>query len=200
MWWLIGGGALIVAWFLFTRVRAASHQLQLIQAGRTHLWQSFHHLRDPALLFDRGVDDRVWSDPYLLGYSQGSFAIMTAAFGQALSVEQRGMVFVRVLQDLAGERWKEVCERIQSLEGLRDPEYVRGMQHGSDVAALMANRAGPALLADPDVQWALQEAPEEARIAEAVLGLGPVEAGQTAIAGTLLMQHHMERHKLEAGY
>lgn len=198
MWWLIGVGALIVVWFLFMRVRVASHQIQLIQAGRTHLWQSFHHLRDPALLFDRGVDVRVWSDPYLLGYSQGSFAIMTAAFGQKLSTEQRGMVFVRVLQDLAGERWKEVCERIQALEESHDQDFARGMQHGSDVAALMANRAGPALLADPEVQWALQEAPEQASIAEALLG--PVDMGQTAVAGTLLMQYHMERHKLEAGY
>lgn len=198
MWWIVGIGALVVVAFVFTKFRAVSHQVQLTQAGRNHLWQSFHVLRDPALLLDRGVDERVWNDPYLLGYAQGSLAIMTSAFGQRLNTEQKGMVIVRVLQDLAGDRYKEVCEHIDLLNGRRDAEFMRGMQHGSDVAALMANRAGPALLADPDVQKALREAPAETRFAESVFG--PADTGQSAVAGTILMRDHMERHKREAGY
>lgn len=198
MWWLIGIGVVIAGSFLFVRMRTASHQVQIIQAGRNHLWQSFHVLRDPSLLFDRGVDERVWTDPYLLGYAQGSLSIMTTAFGQRLNTEQKGMVIIRVLQDLAGERWREACERIETLNGRHDAEFMRGMGHGSDVATLMASRAGPALLADPDVQKALREAPEQARLAEAVFG--PTETGQSAVAGTVLMKDHMQRHKLEAGY
>jgi hypothetical protein len=198
MWWLIGIGVVVVGAFLFTRFRAASHQIQLTQAYRNHLWHSFQILRDPALMFDRGVDERVWSDPYLLGYAQGSLAIMTSAFGKRLSTEQKGMVFLRVLQDLVGERWKEVCDRIHLLSSRGDAEFARGMQHGADVAALMANRAGPALLADPDVQKALREAPDEARLTEALLG--PTDTGQSAVAGTILMRDYLERHKHEAGY
>jgi hypothetical protein len=198
MWWAIGIGVLVVIAFLAVKFRAASHQLQLIQAGRNHLWLSFQSLREPAQLLDRGVDGRVWSDPYLLGYAQGSLAIMTSAFGQRLSATQKGMVFVRVVQDLAGDRWQEVCERVDLLGSAQDPEFVRGMQNGSDVAILMANRAGPALLADPDVQRALRLAPEQARFSEAVFG--PADTGQSAVAGTILMQDYMVRHKREAGY
>ena len=198
MWWIVGIGVLVIVAFLFTKFRAASHQGQLIQAGRNHLWQSFQVLRDADLLFDRGVDERVWNDPYLLGYAQGSLAIMTSAFGRRLNTEQKGMVVVRVLQDLAGERWKEVCGQIDLLNRRRDADFMRGLQHGSDVGALMANRAGPALLADPAVQKALREAPAQARLAEAVFGLA--DTGQSAVAGTILMRDHMERHKRDAGY
>lgn len=149
-------------------------------------------------LFDRMVDPRVWRDPYLLGYAQGSLAMMMAFFGKSLSTEQKGMVIIRVFEDMAGERWKDVCEDIEMLGRDRDPEFARGMQHGSDVAILMANRAGPGLLAEPDIQSALREAPAQARLYERLLG--PIETGQSGVAGAVLMQEYMERHKLEAGY
>ena len=147
---------------------------------------------------DRTVDERVWSDPYLLGYAQGSLALMMSFFGKGLSTQQNGMVTIRVLEGLAGERWRDVCEQIEVLNGSGDPEFTRGMTHGSNVAILMANRAGPELLAQPDVQNALRREPEQAALAAGILG--PGEVGQSNVAGAVLMQDYMERHRQKAGY
>ena len=198
MWWIVGIGVLIALVWTFGKYRTATHQAQLIKAGRDHLWQSFRMLNVGSdRFFEAKVDERVWRDPYLLGYAQGSLAMMTTFFGKRLDTTQKGMVVVRVMQDMIGDGWQETCERIAKLNADRDVQFARGMSHGGDVLILMANRAGPNLLAEPDVQMALRKAPEQARLANAIFG--STDTGQSGAAGAVLMQEYMERHAREAG-
>lgn len=199
MWWLIGLGVAALLYYLFARFRVASHQAQLVEAGRDHLWHSFRSLkRGGPDFFEREIDERVWQDPYLLGYAQGSLAIMTEVYGRRLNTMQKGMVLVHVLRDMAGAPYQEICERLDTLNSRGNTEYKRGMVHGTNVAVLMADRAGPETLADPDVQKALRGAPEMERQAQSLLG--PSEMGQSGAAGALLMQTYMKRHQEKAGY
>jgi hypothetical protein len=96
-----------------------------------------------------------------------------------------------------GDRYGEVCERISTLHERGDPEFMRGMTHGSNVAILMANRPGPELLADPEVQAALREAPAAGRAMAEIFG--PVDSPYGA-AGAVLMHDYMMSHKKVLGW
>ncbi len=192
MWWAIGVGAAVVVIFLFAKLRAASHHVQLVNAAQNHLRVSFLQFN----MFEREIDQRVWHDPYLLGYVQGSLALMIQFFGGKLSTVQKGMVTVNALKGLVGDRYGEVCDRMTTLHERRDPEFMRGMTHGSNVAILMANRPGPELLADPDVQQALREAPAAEKAMTAISG--SIDSPYGA-AGAVLMRNYMKRHQREAG-
>jgi hypothetical protein len=184
---------------VFAKFRAVHQQVQLIQTIRNHLILSFRMLvTGPERVFERKIDERVWNDPYLLGYAQGAIAIMTTAYGRGLTTTQQGMVSIRVLEDLAGANWKAVCERIEKLHTSGDPEFARGAGNGGDIVALIAGKAGPALLADPEVQHALREAPGRIELTKKLLG--SADTSQYGAAGTLLMQRYMEQHARDAGY
>lgn len=199
MWWAIGFGVLVIAVLIFVKLRTASNQVQLVNAARTHLWQSFRLLRPtPDNLFEKRVDPAVWDDPYLLGYAQGSLSMMTTFYGKNLNTVQKGMVTLHVLKDLAPDYWEDACNNIEQLSHHRDPEFARGVTHGSNVTILMANRAGSGLLAEPEVQAALREAPSQAQLAERLLGVK--DNSQSSTAGAVLMQTYMRQHGLEAGY
>ena len=192
MWWAIGIVSAVFAFFLFSKFQAASRHLQLVSAAQNQLRVSF--LRYNVL--DRKIDDRVWHDPYLLGFAQGSIAILTALFGGKLSTVQRGMVTVDALKGLIGSEYGLVCERSTSLQASQDPEFKRGLDHGVKVALLMSNRPTPELLSDSDVQIALRNAPADAAFASAIFGDEKSDAGPYGAAGGALLTLYLDAHKL----
>jgi hypothetical protein len=198
MWWLVGFCAIAILIFLFSIVWASFLQARLVQDAVHLVSQSFRLLNGPDRFFDESIDDRVWRDPYLLGYVQGSLSILMAALGSRLTTVKKGWVVIKVLQQLVGKRWKDVNDRIVMLSGQHDAEFSRGLEHGADVSALIANRARPRLLAEPEVQEALRVAPDWIRAAEGVAD--SAQMSETAAAGAVLMKHYMERHRQEAGY
>lgn len=199
MWWALGIFAVIVVAFVFSRFRTVHQQVQLIEAGRIHLFGTFRLLNAGSdRMFDNKLDERVWRDPYLLGYAQGALGIMTHAYAPRLNTAQKGMVLLRVLEQLVGDNWRAVCSLIEEYHKKGDADFIRGAQHGADVAALISGRAGPALLADPEVQHALREAPGHIELTEAVLG--SANKTQYGAAAEVLMARYMEKHAREAGY
>ena len=190
MAWVIGIviallGIVIVRKFL--RVRA---QLQLIEACKQHIWFAYRMLKP----FDKEFDPKAWADPYLLGYTQGYSSLLTNFAAPNLPTVDRGMIAVRTMQDLVGEDYSRVLSEIEKLSQLDDQSFLLGMEHGSNVAILMSDRAGPDLLADKEVQAALSQAPSDIAMTEAVFGkAGP--SGQTSAAGGTLMRNYLSAHR-----
>lgn len=194
MWWLVGAAIVILAVVLISKFRTVHRQVEIIQIARNHLHVSFKMLN----MFEPEIDKRVWNDPYLLGYAQGSIVMLLALFGSKLSTLRKGMVSVNAIKDLTGEQYREVSERMMRLRETQNSEFIRGEGHGADVVSLFFNQAGPELLADPEVQAAMREAPS---VREVLEGTGMhTNNGPLADAGGVLMRTFMSRHKLEAGY
>lgn len=194
MWWAVGIAIGIFAAILVSKFRTVHRQVELITIAKNHIYTSFRMLS----LFEREIDPRVWHDPYLLGYAQGSIAMLLALFGSKLSTIRKGMVSVNALKDLTGDQYVEVSERMMRLRQSQDPAFTRGESNGADVMALVFNQAGPELLADPEVQAAMREAPATARVLEGT-GLYNYN-GPLADAGATLLRRYMNRHRAEAGY
>lgn len=192
MWWAIGIVAAIAVLFVVVKFRSAKYQFELTAILRNHMFVSFRTMN----IMEREIVGRVWTDPYLLGYAQGSANILLMLFGRKLSTAQKGMIIVDALRGLVGDRYSDVSERMLSMFEKRDPEFMRGQVHGADVMALIYNRAGPELLADPEVQAAMRDAP----MARRLLGDSHANVGPLADAGGVLMHTYMARHKVEAGY
>lgn len=194
MWWAIGFVVAIFLLFLVSKFRAASHHLRLVTAAQNHLGLSLRMLS----IFDREIDDRVWHDPYLLGFAQGTAAMLTQFYGGKLSTMQKGMVTVDTVKGLAGDEYGAVLDRISNFHEVCNPEFQRGMVESSNVAILMANKPGPDLLADPDVQISLRDAPAMIRASAEIFGAS--SGGPTEGAGAALLQIYMRRHKQTGGY
>lgn len=196
MWWVIGFGVFLLGTILISKFRTVHRQVELTTIARNHINMSFAMLNSDV--FERGTNPRVWHDPYLLGYAQGTIAMLLALFGPKLSTLRKGMVSVNTMKDLAGDQYADVSERMMRLRKSKDPVFTRGESHGADVMALIFNQAGPELLADPEVQAALREAPATA---EALKGSGLYSYnGPLADAGAALMARYMVRHKVDDGY
>lgn len=194
MWWIIGISVAIIALILILKLRTIHRQIELTNVCRDHIYMSFKLLN----ISDEGINPRVWSDPYLLGYAFGSTSIVLAFFGSKLPTVRKGMVSVNALHDLCGDRYAEVSDRMFRLHENLDPAFARGASDGGDVIALIFNQAGPELLADSEVQAAMREAPMTAR---ALKGLGLYTyKGPLADTGGALMRRLMNRHKTAAGY
>lgn len=196
MWWAIGIAAAVALVFIVVKFRSAKQQIELTTILRNHMSVSFRSMN----IMDREIDGRVWSDPYLLGYAQGASNIVMMLFGKKLSTVQKGMIMINALKELVGDRYSEVSERIFSLSQKRDPEFTRGQGHGADVMALIFNQAGPELLADPEVQSAMRDAPAHRAVSDEIFGDSTKSTGPLADAGGVLMTTYMRRHKAEAGY
>jgi hypothetical protein len=192
MWWIIGAVAAFLMLMLLKRGSAKPKHQALVAAGQSHLRSSlliFSH-RFPA-----EYDSRVWEDRYLLGYMQGSIAMMVAFFGPPMSTKDKGMVFIDTLRGLKPEGWQDVCERVFALASANDPEYLRGMEHAGNVVGLSANRLRPEIMADLDIQAALADAPAFERSARAVVGGETHPDFPHASAAGCLMSTYMIRHK-----
>ena len=196
MWWAVGILAAIAIVVVVVKFHSAKQQIELTTSLRNHMSVSFRSMN----MMDREVDGRVWSDPYLLGYAQGSANIVMMLFGKKLSSVRKGMIMINALEGLVGDRYSEVSERMFSLFQKRDPEFMRGQDHGADVMALIFNQAGPELLADPEVQSAMRDAPAHRAVSRKVFGDSAKSTGPLADAGGVLMTTYMMRHKAEAGY
>lgn len=194
MWWAIGIGVTLVAIVFIARSRTSADQLDLTTAARNHLAASYRAMN----ILDRNIDERVWTDHYLLGFGQGSLAIMIQCLAANLTSEEKGYVILNAFRALDSDRYSEVCDRMSDFFARQDAEFMRGMMHGSNVVILMLGRPGSELLADLDVQSALRAAPAMGRMITGIDGRAP--AGPFAAAGAVLMHDYLDRHRTAAGY
>ncbi|MBO0749002.1 MAG: hypothetical protein J2O44_01035 [Porphyrobacter sp.] len=189
MWIIIGAiliALMVIAarWFL-----KATAAIKLNQAVKEQIWINY------KLMFPYAteMDAEIWSDSYFLGYIQGESALMSTIYGRGLSTMRRGMVLIEAIKDFYRGDYREICQRIEDLNSTKNPAFIQGAEHGANVAILMADKAGPALLAEPEVQIALKEAPAQQDLYEKLFGQRP--RGQTQTAGTILMTNYMHAHR-----
>jgi hypothetical protein len=200
MWWVVGLVAALILLLIIKRGRKmAAHRALVVTAQnqiRTSFFMLTHELPSSAEL-----NPRFWDDEYLLGYAQGSVALMTKFFGNNLSTEEKGLVFVDAIRGLAPSRWQEVCERVAALANWREPNFARGFEHAGNVIGLSLNRLRPEVLTEPDIQAALADAPATERLARQIFGPDEVK-GDTPFssAAVSLMTTYMDRHRKLAGY
>ena len=137
------------------------------------------------------IDPNLWSNRYLLGFAQGTLMILTHFFGSGLTTEQRGMVTVDTFKGLVGPQYAVVCGAISELHECADPDFKLGVVEGANVAILMSNRPSAELLANPDVQAALRDAPLLGKLSTQVLGSSSMQG--TSSAGAALMHIYIQR-------
>ena len=193
MWWTVGAVVALLTIILFVRSRAKGRKRNrvLVAAAQNHL--------NVCLMTVSGslgeYDNRVWTDSYLLGYMQGTVGMLCHFFGGSMTTEQKGMVYIDVLERLNPDGWLDVAERTSSLATSNDSDFQRGVKHAADVVALTTNQLRPEFMNEPDIQAALNMAPHFERTAqmfgEEVVGSASPYMG----AGAALMGTYMNRHK-----
>lgn len=197
-WWFVAVGVVVLAVWQWMKFRRFAQQEQFVQIGRNHLFVFFKYLSSAEDFFSHKLNERVWHDPYLLGYSQGFLAILMETARLRLSTIEKGRFGQRVFQKLVGQESGVVLDRIWKLHSKEDADFLRGMGHGADVSALISGHAGANLLADPKVQKALRDAPASMELTRGIVE--EADLGQTGAAGMELAQTYMREHKLVAGY
>ncbi|MFU7528683.1 hypothetical protein [Qipengyuania sp. ASV99] len=179
----------MILFFIVRKFFKIRMQLQIQEAIKQHVWFAYRMLKP----FDTEINPRIWKDRYFLGYIQGYEAFLIKFSAPNLSPVEKGSIGVRAMQELVPDNFSDVLELVSDLYVSKSPAFMRGMQHGGDVAILMSDKAGPELLADADVQSVLREAPSASELSSTLGMDAPV--GQTATAGGLLMQLHLSRHR-----
>ena len=190
MWWIIGALVLVALLFILTLgARRANHQA-LVDAAQGHVRASLM----AAGLYWTEADGRVWQDPYLLGYIQGTAGLTAKFFGGTMTTEQNGMVIVETLRGLNPENWRDVCTRVEHLTAEQNPEFQRGFIDAGNVFGLMAGKLRPEVMAEPDIQEALATVPQAEALHSAVFGAAEAKSYPYATAASNLMVMYMHRH------
>jgi hypothetical protein len=169
MWWILGVVAVLGVILVWRRGRKLAAHQALVLTSQNQIRSSFFMLTHD-LPSSSGLDPRLWDDSYLLGYAQGSVALMTKFFGGDMTTEQKGLVFVDAVRGLAPSQWQAICERVAALAQSREPNFSRGFEHAGNVIGLSLNRLRPEVLTEPDIQAALADAPATERLAKQIFG------------------------------
>ncbi|MFL6758558.1 hypothetical protein [Sphingomonas sp.] len=147
------------------------------------------------VIWDRAFDDRIWSDPYVLGVIGGSIsAQMLPMTGRKLNPTDKGFVMLDAMRSLGApqhglDRGLELAER-------GDPDWARGYDHGIVTFLIMAGALKPEAYEEPDIVAAKKDVPSMRQMDIAINGAGERDDNQDLAVAYIsrLVQKHKKAH------
>lgn len=121
------------------------------------------------VIWDRAFDDRIWSDPYVLGVIQGSISAQTLPItGHKLSSTDKGFVMLDAQRSLGAPQ--HALDRGLELAQTGDPDWVRGYDQGIVTFLIMSGALKPEAYDEPDIVAARARVPAMRDIDRAING------------------------------
>ncbi|OYU01902.1 MAG: hypothetical protein CFE36_09025 [Sphingomonadaceae bacterium PASS1] len=150
--WIIGIGiALAAIIFYFSQKSSSSNGEDSIFVIET-VRQVFDPLRGDMFPL------QLASDSYLLGFLQTIIAINGHIRNPNMSTTQKGKFGHSILQRSFGSDWKMIADRMILLSRSPDDQFLLGSDQASQVVLLGYQKLKPESMAEPQIQYALQNA------------------------------------------
>lgn len=142
--------------------------------------------------WDRKFDDRIWSDPYVLGLIDGSISAQTLPVtGRKLSATDKGFVLLNAKRDLGAPQ--SALDLSLKLADTNHPEYARGFDNGILTFVIMAGLLKAEAYSEPDIVAAKEAIPTFRKVNAFMSGPTPPDPNQELASAYIFLQ--VQEHK-----
>lgn len=177
--WIIGIGIALAAIIFYFSQKSSSSD------GEDSFFGLIETVRQVCDLFrDDMFPRQLASDSYLLGFLQTIIAINGHIRNPNMSTIEKGNFLHSILQRSFGSDWKMIADRMILLSRSPDDQFLLGSDQASQVVLLGYQKLKPESMAEPQIQYALQNAQKAS-----IEGKSSYEGAAALLMAKFLLSH-----------